>query len=222
MKKLLYLIAIVSLLAACKSSENKTTSPQKNVTGQFDYGSIEDNIYQNRFFGLSLTLPDSWVVQTQETLQKMNEAGKELIAGDDENLKQALDANQVTTVNLLGVFQHDVGVSANFNPSFMLVAENMSRFPNIKSGSDYLFQTRKFLKQSQLTYSYMDDEFKKTTIGKKEFYTMKTIISIGNGEVTQVYYSTILNGFCLSAVISYINDTQKTKLENIIHSMKFN
>ena len=41
-------------------------------------------------------------------------------------------------------------------------------------------------------------------------------------EISQVYYSTIQNGFCLSAIITFIDDEQKSLLEGLISSLKFN
>ncbi|MCX6238486.1 MAG: hypothetical protein NTY07_13165 [Bacteroidia bacterium] len=104
----------------------------------------------------------------------------------------------------------------------MLVAENLKNAPGIKNGSDYLFQSRKLLKQSQIQYDYIDEEFKKEIIDNQEFYLMNCSINYMGLNIKQKYYSTIQNGFCLSVIISFIDDEQKNVLEKIINSMEFN
>jgi hypothetical protein len=198
-----------------------TNCNQKGKPKNFDYGHAENNKYLNSFFGLELTFPDNWIVQTKEQTENLSKMGKEVIAGDDKNLKAALSASEVNSANLLAVFQYEVGSAVEYNPSFMLVAENISNAPGIKTGSDYLFQARKLLKQSQVQYSYIDDEFKKEIINNQEFYTMNCSIDYMGYKINQVYYSTIREGFCLSTIISFINDEQKNNLERIINSMNF-
>jgi len=51
---------------------------------------------------------------------------------------------------------------------------------------------------------------------------MNTSINYMGLSIKQVYYSTIQNGFCLSVIISFINNEQKMNLEKVINSMKFN
>lgn len=78
------------------------------------------------------------------------------------------------------------------------------------------------LKQSQIQYDYIDDEFKKEVINNQEFYLMNLSINYMGLNIKQVYYSTIQNGFSMNTIISFINDEQKNELEKVINSMTFN
>lgn len=80
-----------------------------------------------------------------------------MFAGDNENLQAVINAADVNSVNLLFVFQHEVGTNVEFNPNFIVVAENLSHSPGIKNGRDYLVQAKKFLKQTQIQYAYIDE-----------------------------------------------------------------
>jgi len=128
---------------------------------KFDYGKIENNKYINSFFGFEMELPPNWVVQTKEQMENLSKMGKELVAGDDENMKAVINASEINSANLLAVFKYEVGAVVDYNPNLMLVAENLKNTPGIKTGSDYLFQSRRFLKQSQIQYDYIDEEFQK-------------------------------------------------------------
>lgn len=198
------------------SSCTQNVKPKK-----FDYGHIENNKYLNSFFGLELTFPEDWIVQTKEQTDNISKMGKDLIAGDNKNLKAVINASEVNSANLLAIFQYEVGAAVDYNPSFMLVAESLKNAPGIKTASDYLFQVRKLLKQSQFQYSNIDDEFKKEIINNQEFYSMNCSIDNLGYKINLVYYSTIKDGFCLGAIISFINDEQKNSLVKVINSMKF-
>ncbi|MCH7774894.1 MAG: hypothetical protein IH784_10910 [Bacteroidetes bacterium] len=188
----------------------------------FDYGRVENSKYINSFFDFEITLPPDWVIQNKEQTENLAEVGKDLVAGDDKNMKAILKASEINSATLLAVFQYEVGAAVEYNPKFMIVAENLKNAPGIKTGSDYLFHSRKLLKQSQIQYDYIDDEFKKEVINNQEFYLMNLSINYMGLNIKQVYYSTIQNGFSMSTIISFINDEQKNELEKVINSMTFN
>lgn len=187
----------------------------------FDYGSVKDDKYTNSFFNLELLLPSDWVVQSNEQIDKMAELGKELIAGEDKNMKAIIKASEINSANLLAVFQYEVGATVTYNPSFAMVAENLKGSPGIKTGGDYLFHVKNLLKQSQVQYSFVDDEFINEVIAKKDFYIMNLVVSYKGVDIKQRYYSTVQNGFCISAIISFVDDAQKNELEKVINSIKF-
>jgi hypothetical protein len=112
-------------------------------------------------FECEITLPKDWIIQTKEQLENLAKTGKALIAGDDANMNAVVKASEVNVANLLAVYQFERGSAVEYNPSIMLVAENVKNFPGIKNGSDYLFQARKMLGQSQIKYDHLDEQFGK-------------------------------------------------------------
>jgi len=186
------LLFLTALITSCNSS-----GKPKN----FDYGHIENNKYLNSFFGLELSLPNDWIVQSKEQTENLAKMGKDLVAGDDKNMKAVINAAEINSANLLAIFKHEVGTAVDYNPNFMLVAENLKNAPGIKNGSDYLFQSRQLLKHSQIQYDYIDENFKKEIINNQEFYLMNCSLNYMGLNINQRYYSTIQNGFCISAII---------------------
>lgn len=65
------------------------------------------------------------------------------------------------------------------------------------------------MKQAQFQYDSIDDEFKKIMINNQEYYLMNASISYAGYTIRQEYYSTLKDGFCISAIISYNDDEQK-------------
>ncbi|MCD4773736.1 MAG: hypothetical protein K8R41_10185 [Bacteroidales bacterium] len=209
--KLLAILFISLFIFGCNS---------QNVEG-FDYGRVENNKYLNSFFDFEISIPPTWVVQTKEQTDNLVEVGENLIAGDDENMKAIIKASEINSANLLVVFKYEVGSPVEYNPSFVLIAENLKNAPGVKKGSDYLFHARKLLLQSQVQHDYIDEEFKKEIINNQEFYLMNSSINYAGFNIKQVYYTTIKNGFSVNAIITYVNEEQKNELEKVINSLIF-
>ena len=193
----------------------------ENTPDNFDYGKVEGNKYVNSYFDLEMDVPADWFVQSQEQMENITKAGKDMVAGDDERMKAIVKASDVNTANLLGVFQHEYGSAVEFNPNFLVVAENVKAAPGMRTGSDYLFQSRRLLTQSQFQYDRIDETFEKETINGTDFYKMKAEVSLMGITIRQIYYSTILKDFSFNVIISYSSDEQKDALLKVINSMTF-
>jgi hypothetical protein len=193
---------------------------QENVE-DFDFGHVQNDKYVNSFFHFEMTLPLDWIVQTKDQMDYLAETGKELVAGDDAVMKAALKGSEVNTANLMAVYQYETGSPVEYNPSIMLVAENIARAPGIKTGGDYLFQSRRLLAQSQFKYDHLDEEFEKEIVNGTEFYKMNAEVKYLGLDIKQIYYSTVLKRFSFNVIVSFINDEQRTNLLNSISSMSF-
>lgn len=193
----------------------------ENTLDNFDYGKVEGSKYVNSYFDLEMDVPADWFVQSQEQMENITKAGKDMVAGDDERMKAIVKASDVNTANLLGVFQHEYGSAVEFNPNYLVVAENIKAAPGIRTGSDYLFQSRRLLTQSQFQYDRIDETFEKETINGTDFYKMNAEVSLMGITIRQIYYSTILKGFSFNVIISYSSDEQKDALLKVINSMTF-
>jgi hypothetical protein len=211
-KKTFTLILLIATIFSCQ-----TNGKPKG----FDNGKVENNIYNNSFFNFKVELSPEWIVQSKEQTENLAKAGKELVVGDDDNLKAIIKASEINSAYLLTVFQYEVGSAVSYNPGFTLVAENLKLVLGIKNGGDYLFEVRKLLKQSQIQYNQIDSEFEKVNIDNQEFYKMNLALNYAGLNMKQSYYSTVLNGFSINAIISFVTDEQKNELEKVLNSFKF-
>jgi len=207
------LLFLLLITTACQNKDGKPDN--------FDYGRVEDNKYVNTFFDFEMTLPADWSVQSREQLEDITSTGKELVAGDDEKMKAVLKASEINTANLLAVYQYELGSPVDYNPGIMLIAENVQRVSGVRTGSDYLFHSRKLMEQSQMKYDHLDEKFEKEVIDGIDFYKMNAEMNYMGTTFKQIYYSTILKGFSFNAIISFANDEQKADLLKLIQSMKF-
>jgi hypothetical protein len=219
--KLLITIVFICLSILCKGQSPAKKQTQIKEKG-FDYGKVENNIYTNSFFNFEIAIPENWTILSKEQQNNMQKTGRKLIAGDDENLNAIIKASEVNTAYLLSTMQYEQGTAVEYNPGIAIVAENTKNFPGIKTGSDYLFQSRKFLESSQLKYDYIDKEFTKVTINGTDYYAMNASIKYMNLDIKQTFYAIVKKGFSIAIIISYVSDEQKATLLKSINSMKFN
>jgi len=213
------LLLIIIALSGCNNNNNNNND--NRLPDNFDYGHVENGVYQNEYFDFSMKLPDDWVVQSKEQTEYIANTGKKIAAGDDKNLQAVVKASDISSANLLAVFQYEVGSAVEYNPAILIVAENVKNAPGIKNGSDYLFQARRLLQQAHYKYDYLSEDFDKERINESDFYKMEARINTLGLEITQIYYSTVLKGFSFNVIISYISDEQKKILLESINTMKF-
>lgn len=187
----------------------------------FDYGHIENGIYTNNYFNLKIILPANWVVQSKEQTESILDKGKKLLAGDDKKMSAIIKASEINSANLIAVFQYKLGSAVKYNPSIMIIAENIKNSPGIKNGSDYLFHTRRIMEQGQFKYDFLSKNFRKENIHDIDFYKMDARLTYMGIDIKQVYYSTVLKEFSFNVVISYITDVQKDILIQSINSISF-
>ena len=210
----LFVLLLAVTLTACN---NKPITEEEG----FDYGTVKNNRYTNAFFDIQVAIPENWVVKTQEQSKQLMKEGADIVAGDNEKLKNAIKVSEVNSATLLTVFEYEDGVAKMFNPSFMLLAESLKKAPGITTGEQYLFQSRKMLVAGQLKYDHIDEEFKKVRINGWDFYAMNATIAFEGVTVTQTYLATTKDGFALCFIYSYNDDEQKASLEKVVQSIDY-
>jgi len=192
----------------------------RKAVDEIDFGTVNNSIYQNAYFGLSVSFPPEWSVQDQETHKKLMELGAKIVASDDKNFNALVKASEMTTVNLFAVYKHPVGAPVQFNPSIMCLAERVHHLPGIKKGKDYLFHTKKMLESSQLQVSY-PREMSSESLGGQQFDVMRIEISMSGIKIRQTQYAAIIKGYALLFIASFTNEEEESSLVEILKTVAF-
>lgn len=187
-----------------------------------DFGEFEDGFYINSFFNLMLSLPDTWEVLDLESRMELMKQGGKFVAGDNKNLKAAIDAADLKSLNLLTAYEYPPGSAVSSNPGIMLIAEKIKHAPGIRRGSDYHFQAKKLMKLSRMQVSY-PEEIYETIIDGVSFDVMVTEITLGPGVVLwQRQYAAIMNDYALLVALTYQDEHGLGQLEEIVETITFN
>lgn len=198
---------LVAFLAVFFVSCNKKQSQPLN----FDYGKVENNVYNNSFFKFSIQIPPTWETLTQEQNQNLMNAES---ADKKANVEQ-------TSVNLLTVLQNEnENPGADFYANLSVIAENLKGSDRVKNGTDYLMLTRKALDDTGIKREYPDKGTVIENINGTEFSTMRVNTVDPSLKFSQKFYTTIINGYALTFIESYSDENQQIELNKIIQTLK--
>jgi hypothetical protein len=210
LSSVLLVLASAALLTGCG----------RKASDEIDFGTLKNSVYQNNYFGLTVTIPTDWSVQDQASQQQIMVAGKALVAGDDKNLKAVLKATELQSVNLFTVFKYPLGSPVTFNPAIVAVAETVRQLPGIQRGKDYLFHARQLLQSSQVRASF-PKEIYTVRLGGVDFDVMDSEFSIRGITVKEKYYATIRKGYALAFVVSYEKDEEESFQRKVLETITF-
>lgn len=212
---------LILFVFGCQESEEKNPDKilkNKDVPVDLDLGEANNGIYVNKYFGLSFEYDEEWFLQDHETLEKLVDRGAEIAK---DQLKESVEASIVRTASLFGAFKFDPAKTTGFNPSLMVMIENVKGDENINYGDEYLEQIRELWPQLEvdvkqrgtITEAYLD--------GKEAYKMIAEIKAPSTGIVTQEYYCTIYKNFALVFAISYESDSERNELKRAIESIRF-
>jgi hypothetical protein len=207
-------MGVLWLLVSCSSSPVRPT--------EFDYGKIENGVYQNRFFNLKIPVPEGWDVQSAAEMAELDRKGFEMIRQKNETLSQKIKASEVTAAKLFTVFRYDTDSLAplGYNPSIMCSADNLAGKDSIRSGADYLDIFKESVKEAKMGFQIAPD-YERRRIGDENFYVLRLTRAVGEMmDITQLYMTTVKNGFALSFVLSYAGEKQGLELTRVLDKVK--
>lgn len=174
-------------------------------------GTLTGSTYENRYFGLTLTVPAGWHAQDSSVKQQIIERGKELVTSDDPAKRAELKRAADNTLNLLTVSEYPVGGSEPFNPMILCGAERIAS--SVVKDTDYMIGLKQTLRYSRMTISLARDAYSQT-LGGVEFSVIDLAIDYQGVTVNQRYYAHIRKGYALFFIVVYqTNEQLKTGTE---------
>ena len=192
----------------------------KKVSDEIDFGTFNNSVYKNNYFGLQVTIPSDWSIQDQKAQQRLMNLGEKLIAGDDKAMKTVMKAAELQTVNLFAVYKYPLGSPVTNNPAVMAVAERVSQLPGIKRGKDYLFQARQTLESGQMQVSFPKDVYTQQ-LGGVDFDVMDLELYIRGVIVKEKYYAAVMKGYAVSFIVMFKGDEADPGQQKILDSVAF-
>jgi len=206
-----FFLVLAIVFPGCKKKESEKVSA----------GTIENSVYNNKYFGLTLKLPEDWSIQDKESSKELSEFGYKMIAGEDKNLEKSLKAaaeNQ--QLMFFSASKYPIGTPVADNPNIIGTAELVKSKPGIKRGSDYLFHVKNMLEMSGIKLT-IEDKVTSEKIGGVEFDVIEAVLPFGNISVQQKYCTTIMKDYAISFILTYTSEEGKNFLKEILKTAKF-
>jgi hypothetical protein len=195
---------------------------QPEIPDDFDYGRIEDGVYKNDYFNMKVSLPSTWEIQSKDQMANLVNEGEKIIEKKNKGFSSKLKANQISTALLLIMFKNKRdSVVGQFNPSFMIIAENLGRISGIKTGVDYLDHLKKTLQQTGINYQ-VSPGYNTRNIGGKDFDVLKATQNVGEVMDVKTLYSVAIDkGFALTIITIFATDEQEDEITDVLHKITF-
>lgn len=182
----------------------------------FDYGRVQQSVYKNDFFAMSIKLPPGWRVQTKSQLDSIHLRKAESFILPGHTVK----ASEVTSATLLTVCKFGSDTFFDFNPTMSIQVERIGQQSGTKSARDYLASAQRMLKRSPMHYE-MIDSISREVIGGRLFYRLRAQVSKGQLDIAQDFYSILADGFSFNFILTSSNEEDWQQLRQIISTADF-
>lgn len=213
---LLISLLIVGTDAIGQSSARVQPSPPATVAAKnLDRGELDGVNYANNFFGLSLSVPQSWIVVSAQRSETVVEESSRLVTGDQKK-KEEMDDSIKRSVILLSLTKFPAGQPDN--ASLMLIAERIP-LPSIKTGVDVIEIMKNSFKGTNINIEFQG-ETQVERIGGADFGVATVKNASPNGTFMQKFYVTTKDGYALELFYTYTNDADLAALNSIVGTMK--
>ncbi len=180
--------------------------------------SVDGKVYTNELFDLSISKPEGWYAQSTQELLQMQQLGANLISGDNKNLQAVLKESLKTSLPLFSFYRYPLGTPAPSNANIAGVAENVSLYPGIKQGCDYLFHAKQIIAQSQIRIEFTDECLTKR-VNNSEFGYFNASLNVGEVQIKQKYYACIQDTHAISVVQTYTTPEEAQKVDQILDTL---
>lgn len=212
--------AIVTLLSADTAKQSRVGAQQAPEPARsVDVGTIKDSSYVNDYFGMRLTIPESWNVYDSQGRRILLERGRQEITGNDKSIQSGVDASVARTVNLLTVSKLPQNKTGVDNAIFACGAELVTGTA-VKTGEDYLTEMKKILPYWKITYE-IEKDVGSENINEADFGSMLLKIEKPGGTVRQKYYAITKRDYTVFCISTYMNEDDRQVMDKVIKSIRF-
>lgn len=218
-RQVVLLVLCTALVPGCARKASREIDPGKALE-EVDSGTVENGVYRNKYFGMSITIPPDWSIPDRASMKEIVKAGGRVVSGDNQKLKTLTKAAELQSVNLFAASKHPAGSAVVPNPSVICMAERVRHMPGIKRGRDYHFHFKRLLEASPLEVKFPKDVFSETLNGV-EFDILCIEISMPTMTIKQEQYVAIIRGYALGLGITYTTEEEKSSLKEILNSVSF-
>ncbi len=201
-------------------------SPQKNLPAQFDTGTIEKNVYKNKYFDLQIEFPPDWNIIKSEELefywkQKMeNKINENFLPEYNRYAQNMLETTMNNSSPLLSLYKNKIEDVLVFYPSFLVSVLNVKGDGLDQTAKGYLFDIRRFKKENGGKEIETGEEFYWKEIGGERFEAIWWIDHGIEPAIMQETFVRKTNDLLLFINLTYSTSDEKAELYDILDRIK--
>lgn len=191
---------------------NPKPTPVAEVKANDFLGTLEGSSYTNNFFGLSLTIPEKYVVMNRAEISVYSNASSDLMKGGGTTNDRKVDEAMQNQAILLMIAQLQPGNPANaifevsVRKQFAGVTANMVLAESVKMMTA---SPKTVLKRS----------IPGTRFAGKDFVGVEVETDVSGVKLTQVFHVGIHRGYALVIAFTFAPDADKTAFDSMLSGM---
>ena len=190
--------------------DEKSDDKDEEKSGSFTRGKVEDNVYSNKFSGLTFEIPDGWTTLSDEEISDTMSAGLE--AG----------GSRMDTDTLLSTTTYDCMASnMSTGESFTFFFEDVSAYSGSMTIDDYIDAAKLTTAYSMpgMNIDWHVDGEKDTLCGVEfDVFSMEVELEDYGISVNQDYYVTEKNGYMV--IITYSSGLSSGSFDDYLDCFK--
>ena len=228
--QLLIAFFLLICLYSCNNQSGDNSDTTGNTTGTtentevpapvLNYGFSERNTYTNDYFGINITIPEGWTVQSREENSMLENLGRQNSGQTGGTQPASTSIEELQVIYLLVALQLEPGTAVDYNPGIQIIANNLTKSDTAVSATQYIKAlAEQFGRFPNFTLN--DAGISDTTLSGKTLAFMKAETKIGEVAVKQTYFATIIKNYAVQFTISYTNKQEKEALLKILDTLDF-
>jgi hypothetical protein len=181
-----------------------------------DPGQLDGVNYTNNYFGLTLSVPQTWTVVSAQRAKTVTDEELSKLVTADQKKKDQIDDSVQRSVILMSLTKVPAGEPDN--ASFMLIAERLP-LPSVKTGVDVIQTMKNAFKDTNFTIEFQG-ETQTERIGGADFAIARIKNTSPAGTFLQKVYVTTKNGYALELFYTYLNEADLAALDSIVATVR--
>lgn len=195
---------------AKNNTETLPADPEPKADAVLNYGVQTGAVYDNDYFGLKVTLPEDWYIQSRDENAQIEQGGSAT--------PQSIESLQ--TIYLLWGFMHEPGSVVEYNAGINIIAANLSQMEQGATPDDYLTELLANLAKIP-NYTIADNTIADVKIGGITMRAGNGKTTIDGIKISQQYLVVFRKGYAIQITTSWSNEVQRTQLSNILKQAVF-
>ncbi len=188
-----------------------TSSIQEDFLGE-----VEGSTYKNKFFGVKLILPETWLIQEAQVNDAIKQIGSKSVTGKTSQTQKAYDIAMQRLTVLFTASKDILGIENNATMIFS--AEKSPPLVQIRNGQDYLRLNIQSFKKLQLPPDFKYSEtIKSEKFGIETFYSL----DIERATYNQRFYAIYRKGYSLFFTLTYSAEEDLETMKDVIRNSDF-
>ena len=177
-------------------------------------GTLTENRYSNKFFGLELTIPEDYTILNRAEIEVFVDAGVDLMKGDSQRNNKAFAEATANSVALFMVAKLPPGSPGNA----VLEIQVRKQAPGV-TAKMVLAESTKLMtgtSKSEVTATLKDVQFGGRTFSGIEFETI-----VAGQKLKQQLLMSIVRGYAFSIGLTYTTPSSMNAFDDVFKSIKF-